>query len=179
MTLAEFKKGYRWDSLDVVGTYSNYGLYSVLGLFFMILWHEDILLMLSLFILFVVPGALALFYMRLRLKLIRWDNGLSQKQNVELLRKVASKLKGDGFVPRYKNEVLQHENYLNLCYKWSTTKGYQIRLFADEGYILLNGHRDNSTLETFFYYGSACRFQMEILQFLKDSVNNKETFPDE
>ncbi|MDD4822269.1 MAG: hypothetical protein PHI48_06900 [Bacteroidales bacterium] len=103
--------------------------------------------------------------MRLRLKLIRWDNGLSQKQNVELLRKVALKLEGDGFVPRYKNEVLQHENYLNLCYKWSTTKGYQIRLFADEGYILLNGHRDNSTVEIFFIMDQPVVFKWKFFSF--------------
>ena len=179
MTLAEFKKEYRWDSLEVIVRYSVIGFYSVLGLFFMIIFHEYILLMLISFIVLVVPGVSVLYYMRSRLKLIRWDNGLSQKQNEELLRKVALKLKGDGFVPRYKNEVLQHENYLNLCYKKTRWKGHQIRLFADEGYILLNGHRENSFLESYLNYRSASRFQKEILQFLKDSVNNKETFPDE
>ena len=179
MTLAEFKKEYRWSSMYVIDTYEKFGLYGVIGLFFMIIWHEDIILMLISFIVLVVPGVSVVYYLRSRLKLIRWDNGLSQKQNVELLRKVALKLKGDGFVPRYKNEVLQHENYLNLCYKWTRWKGHQIRLFADEGYILLNGHRENSFLESYLNYRSASRFQKEILQFLKDSVNNKETFPDE
>ena len=179
MTLAEFKKEYRWNSMYVIDTYEKFGLYGVIGLFFMIIWHEDIILMLISFIVLVVPGVSVVYYLRSRLKLIRWDNGLSQKQNVELLRKVALKLKGDGFVPRYKNEVLQHENYLNLCYKWTRWKGHQIRLFADEGYILLNGHRENSFLESYLNYRSASRFQKEILQFLKDSVNNKETFPDE
>ncbi len=171
MTLAEFKKEYRWDNLDVIVRFSIIGYgYGGLGLFSMILFRNSILLMLIFFIISFVPGISALFYMRSRLKLTRWDNGLSQKQNEELLRKVALKLKGDGFVPRYKNEVLQHENYLNLCYKWTTWKGHQTRLFADEGYILINGHREDSFLEGFLNYRSASRFQKEILQFMKDSV---------
>ena len=172
MTLAEFKKEYRQDNLDVILRLSivGYGFIG-LGLLAIIKFYSSFFSVL----IFVSPsfaiGLSVLYYMKVRLKLTRWDNGLTKKQNEELLDKVALKLKGDGFVPRYKNEVLQHENYLNLCYKWRTWKGHQIRLFADEGYILINGHRDNSSVEGLLQYRSASRFQKEILQFLKDSVS--------
>jgi len=170
MTLAEFKKKYRWDSLFVVERSLSVGYIGVSGLFLMIVCRKYILLMLIFFIVFVVPGVSALFYMRFRLKLIRWDNGLSQNQNVELLRKVASKLNVDGFILRDKKAVLLHENYLNMIYNQTSIKGLQLRLFAGEGYILFNGHREDATLEDFFNTAPASRFQKEILQFMKDSV---------
>ena len=66
-----------------------------------------------------------------------------------------------------------------MIYNQTSFKGLQLRLFAGDGYILLNGHRDNALLEGFFNTAPACRFQKEVLQFLKDSAGNKETFSKE
>jgi len=169
MTLAEFKDEYRWDDLYVkVGLYvlgySSIGLY----LFAIIKFHSSIYSALLFFSPLFAIGLSALYYVKARFKLTKWDNGLTMKQNEELLRKVALKLKGEGFIPIDNGGILKYDNYLRMHYRPTSRKGHQIRLFADEGCILINGHR--CFHEDFFNYRSASRFQKEVLQFMKDSV---------